>query len=93
MENIETVARAVENINIDLHEENQAVGALMNDGLNALEVNSNGMSIVVNFLGTRIWFSDEDARAYDEEEDRYTEDIEEFLRKAIREMISILATV
>lgn len=93
MENIDIVSDAVNSINGDLYEENKEMQELIEDGFGEVTVSSNGNVILVEFLGTMIWNSEDDERAYDAEEDTYTETVEDFLRKQIIEIVRVLSTV
>ena len=75
------------------NQENQEVQELIEEGFAEVSLDSNGNAIIVKFLGSVIWDSEEDVRTYDEEEDKYIETIEDFLRKQIIEMVRVLPTI
>lgn len=57
-----------------------------------LEYESNGDTIMILFLGMMIWSNDDDPREYDEEHEEY-KSLEEFIRKEMNHIISVISNI
>ena len=60
--------------------------------LEGLYFRTDGFGELVEFLGERIWCSEDDERNYDEEKDDF-EPIEDFLRRTIMGMINTVGKI
>jgi len=58
-----------------------------------ISLSSNGYCCIVEFCGILLWSSEDDDRDYLDEELDIREDIEDYLRRVLREEISKLSTI
>ena len=88
---ISELADAVESIGIDIYQSSQVGGASEFE----LELRTTGFATVVEFLGIRIWFSDEDDRSYktNDSGEEIFEPFEPFLRRKIQETLTEIAKI
>jgi hypothetical protein len=64
----------------------------LGEEFDAFDAKFNGTSSVVDFLGNRVWFSEEDERTYDEASDSY-EPLIDFLRRSAAEESAKIAEI
>ena len=81
---LDEIGDIIDNINIGIYNQ-------LEDDEIALELRSNGNCDAIRFLGTYIWWSEDDKRKYiDEGNSDEREDLEIHLKKIIREKIKLL---
>jgi hypothetical protein len=86
---IKYALKAVSDLNQEVYDYFESYGLT----LSLFELRTNGISIIINFMGQyRLWFSDEDEREYCEETDEY-EPIEQYLRRESQKIITQIGKI